>query len=138
MQKLIFALLILLCSGLSMAADDEEGAEVVKERAPEYVSLGAPMVLNLSTTGSRLTFLQVKADILVEDEDAKEIVELHVPAIRHKLIVILSEKDAKDMKSPAKREQVRQQATTEIKDMIAELAKTEGIQEVLFSNFLVQ
>jgi len=126
---------VMMCLSYSVGLAADEAEEKVK---PAYVSLGDPMVLNLSTQTKHLTFLQVKADVLVKDENAKEVIEMHIPAIRHKLIVILSEKNAADMKSPTKREEVRQQATTEIRNMIEEMSNNKDIKEVLFSSFLVQ
>ena len=96
------------------------------------------MVLNLSTDGRKLAFLQLKADVLVGDDDSKSVVESHLPAIRHQLIVMLSEQSATDMKTPAKREQVRQQVTTQVRDMLKEMGDNPDVKEVLFSTFLVQ
>lgn len=127
--------LIMMVFHTGLRAAEEE--EAVK-KPPSYVSLGKPMVLNLSTNGKRLTFLQLKADVLVSGDDAKEVVEAHIPAIRHQLIVLLSEQNANDMKTPAKREEIRLQATRQIQDMLAEMADNTDVNEVLFSNFLVQ
>ena len=134
--SVIVSLLLLCCNTSLFAAEEEE--EKVKSN-PSYVSLGKkPMVLNLSTDGTRLTFLQVSADVLVKNDDAKEIVEQNIPAIRHKLIVLLSEQKASDMKTPATREEIRKRATIEIRDMINEMTNNNDIEEILFSNFLVQ
>ena len=95
------------------------------------------MVLNLSST-RRLTFLQISADVLVNDSDAEETIELHVPAIRHSLIILLSEQKAADIKSPAKREEIRQQATQQVKALVTDLSGSDGVGEVLFSSILVQ
>ncbi len=103
----------------------------------DYVSLGEPLVLNLDG-GRQLSFLQISADVLVTDSDTKYAVKLHVPAIRHKLIMLLSERKTGDIKSPATREEIRQQATREIKQLIAELSGEEQVSEVLFSSILVQ
>lgn len=135
MQKLILcSMLFMLGFGPAHAADEAE-EEVTKTSA--YVSLGDPMVLNLSG-GKRLTFLQISADVLVSDSDAESTIEVHVPAIRHSLIMLLSEQKAKDIKSPAKREEIRQQATARVKGLIAELSGSEDVDDVLFSSILVQ
>ncbi len=134
-ESALLAIFLLLFSGLSMAAEDEESP--VKEK-PGYVSLGKPMVLNLSTEGRRLTFLQVQAQVLVKNDKAKEIVEQNIPAIRHKLIVMLSEQKASDMKTPAKREEIRKQVTDAVRDMIESMTDNNDIDEILFSSFLVQ
>lgn len=134
--KIILMGSLVFCLNNPLMAADEEEAPV--ETKPGYVSLGNSMVLNLSTEGKRLTFLQLEADVLVKDDNAIPIIETHIPAIRHKLILLLSEQNAKDMKSPVIREQIRQQATTEIRGMLEKMADNSDIEEVLFSNFLVQ
>ena len=139
MQKLLlhFILTILISSTQVWAAEDEETEEAAV-KITAYVSLGDAMVLNLSNNSTRLTFLQLKADLLIEDENSEALITTHLPAIRHELIVLLSEQNARDMKSPAKREEVRQIATAQIKEMMIELTGNEDISDVLFSSFLVQ
>ena len=132
-RLLLFTLLALLYGTQVMAEE-----EAAKDPEPGYVSLGETMVLNLSTDGRKLSFLQLKADVLVGDDDSKSVVESHLPAIRHQLIVMLSEQSATDMKTPAKREQVRQQVTTQVRDMLKEMGDNPDVKEVLFSTFLVQ
>ena len=136
MQKLISYLTLIMLSICPVyAADDEE------EQAPtesSYVSLGEPMVLNLTSKTSRLTFLQISADVLVGNSDAEDTIKAHVPAIRHKLIMLLSEQDAANIKSPTKREEIRQQATAEVIALIENLSGNREDTEVLFSSILVQ
>jgi flagellar FliL protein len=134
MQKIVFSLLLLMLAPALLAADDE----TVAGASPGYIPLGKPMILNLATKGNRLTFLQVTGDVLIKDESNKEEVEIHVPAIRHELILLLSEQDADDMKSPVKREEVRKQATQQVKARIEQLVGSDEVAEVLFSTFLVQ
>ena len=134
MQKLILcATILLLGLAQAQAADEDEAAT----KSSAYVSLGEPMVLNLSG-GKRLTFLQISADVLVSDSDAESTVKTHVPAIRHSLIMLLSEQKAGDIKSPTKREEIRQQATARVKGLMAELADNQDVSDVLFSSILVQ
>jgi flagellar FliL protein len=114
------------------AAEDESAPTT-----SAYVSLGDPMVLNLSGT-KRLTFLQISADVLVSDADAEETIKIHVPAIRHSLIMLLSEQKASDIKTPAKREEIRQQATAQVQSMIVALSGSTDVSDILFSSILVQ
>lgn len=135
MQKVFFCVFILLLGiGLAGAADEEE-AEPKKSTA--YISLGEPMVLNLSGS-KRLTFLQISADVIIADEGLERELKLHVPAMRHSLIMLLSEQKAGDIKSPSKREKIRQQAAARIKGLIVELHGEDEISDVLFSSILVQ
>ena len=134
MQKLILcSMILMLALGHARAAEEEAPAP----NSSAYVSLGDPMVLNLSST-RRLTFLQISADVLVSDEDAEETIKLHVPAIRHSLIILLSEQKAADIKSPARREEIRQQATLQVQALVADLSGSTDVGEVLFSSILVQ
>lgn len=139
MQKLLlhFILTILISSTQVWAAEDEE-TEEAPVKITSYISLGDAMVLNLSNNSKRLTFLQIKADLLLEDADSEALITTHLPAIRHELIVLLSEQSAMDMKSPTKREEVRKIATAQIKEMMIDLTGNEDISDVLFSSFLVQ
>ena len=108
------------------------------DKKTDYVSLGKPMVLNLSSKRSRLTFLQLSADMLVKSEKAKEIAENFLPVFRHILILKLSEQDAQDIRTPEKREVLRAQISTEMIKAISEMSDASDIEEVLFSQFLVQ
>lgn len=134
MQKLILygAILFIGLAQVSAAQD-----EATNGSSSAYVSLGDPMVLNLSGP-RRLTFLQISADVLVSDADAEQTIKTHVPAIRHSLIMLLSEQKAGDIKSPARREEIRQQATSQVQALIADLSGSEAVSEVLFSSILVQ
>ena len=133
MQKFtLYAFILLLATAQAHAAAEEPGPAT-----SAYVSLGDPMVLNLSGT-QRLTFLQISADVLISDADAEETIKLHVPAIRHSLIMLLSEQKASDIKSPQKREGIRQQATVQGQSLIADLSGNHDISDILFSSILVQ
>lgn len=137
MQKIILcSMLLMLGLGGAQAAEEEQEQEQAP-KASAYISLGDPMVLNLSG-GKRLTFLQISADVLISDADAEETIKIHVPAIRHSLIMLLSDQKAIDIKSPARREEIRQQATSQIQSLIADLSGSEDISDILFSSILVQ
>jgi len=139
MQKVLLplTLAILFCFNPAWSAEDEEGEEVAAKTS-SYISLGDPMVLNLSNDNKRITFLQVKADILVADSNSEALIKTHIPAIRHELIVLLSEQNVRDMKSSAKREEIRKIASTKIQALIVDLTGSKDASDVLFSSFLVQ
>ena len=136
MQKipLSIAFLLFMFSTHIWAVENEE----VVEKNPAYISLGKSMVLNLSSNKGRLTFLQLQADVLVNDSASEEMIKAHIPAIRHQLIVLLSEQSARDMKLSAKREKIRSIATAQVQELMAELGSSSKISDILFSSFLVQ
>ncbi|MCP3689810.1 MAG: hypothetical protein GY784_15505 [Gammaproteobacteria bacterium] len=140
MQKVLlpFLLTTLLTCTQIWAAEESEKEAGTEGKSSSYISLGKPMVLNLSSHASRLTFLQLSANVLIDDSDAEDLVKVHIPAIRHELIVLLSEQNAVDMKSPDKREEIRKLATAQVQERVAELTGRQSINDVLFSTFLVQ
>lgn len=134
-MKQFLILMMLLLPQAAFSAEDEGDAP---KKVPSYVSLGKSMIINLATTKKRLTFLQLKVDVLVDGEDAKLIVESHVPAIRHEILLLLSEQNALDMKTPSKRNDIRKLATQQVIELMDELAENANIEDVLFSSFLIQ
>jgi len=129
------SLMLLLILSLGVQAQEEEDGG---SKRTSYVSIGDPLVLNLSTGSRRLAFLQIKADIQVNSSAAESAVEDNLPAIRDRLIMILSQQPDSVMKSPSERETVRAQATEEIRNMIRDMTNEGGVREVLFTHFLVQ
>ena len=136
--KSMLAMVFCLLTAMLFAVQAKAGENLAEVRkSSSYVSLGKPMVLNLSG-GKRLTFLQISADVLLSDSSAQASVEAHVPAMRHSLIMLLSEQNAADIKSPEKREEIRQLATARVKGLVSDLSGSQDISEVLFSSILVQ
>ncbi len=134
MQKILLCLIFLmLCITQANAAEEEQP----ESKTSAYLSLGDPMILNLSGS-KRLVFLQLSADVLIGDADAEETIKIHVPAIRHSLIMLLSEQKASDIKSPNKREEIRQLATTRVRTLIEDLSGSAEVSDLLFSSILVQ
>ncbi len=137
MQKILLMLLLLSIVWLPVAQAQDADEDAPKTDSA-YVSLGKAMVLNLASQKKKITFLQITADALIDDDSNLELVETHIPAMRHTLIVLLSEQSDVDMKSSMKREELRQQATAEVKALITELTGEDLVSDLLFSSILVQ
>ncbi len=138
MQKLLLILLVMpLLAVLPAQAQDAD--EDAPKTDSAYVSLGKAMVLNLSSQRKKITFLQITADALINDDSNLELVQTHIPAMRHTLILLLSEQSDIDMKSSMKREELRQQATAEVQALMTELTGQQDlVSDLLFSSILVQ
>lgn len=135
---------VLLLSSLffintAWAEEEETGAEA-EEKPKEtiaYVSLGDAMVLNLASTG-KTRFVQFKADILVTGSDGETDVKNHLAAVRHALIMSYSGQTVENMRSAQSREEIRVAAVAKVKTLIEELSGNSGVENILFSSFLVQ
>jgi flagellar FliL protein len=64
--------------------------------------------------------------------------ELHGPAIRHTLLMLLSEQDGKVIRTPEGKENLRQQALTQLSSLMQELSGKQGPDGLFFTTFLVQ
>jgi flagellar FliL protein len=126
-------LVLLLAMPAWVAAEDTDQPKA----DPKYVKLSPAFIVNLKLgTGAR--FLQVKAEVLVNsEEDAKE-VALHRPAMRHAIIMLLSNQDGRKIRSIETRESLRGEAEEAIKVQLEELAGRPIIEGLFFTNFVVQ
>ena len=127
----------------------------------EYIELKPDFVVNLSSE-EQITFVQVSAQVRVETAEAVDAVETHSPAIRHALVMLLSTKTSKDVRSRDGKQQLREEAVEAIRTVldeqqvkftppeVEEETDEEGniketdtssytpIQDVFFTRFIVQ
>ncbi len=114
----------------------EEGDEEVA-RDPSYVKLSPAFVVNLKR-GTGAKFLQVKAEVLVNSKEAAEEVKLHMPAVRHTLIMQLSNQDGRAIRSIETREQLRKDSEAAVKKVLEEMTGEPVIEGLFFTNYVVQ
>lgn len=133
-QMLRWAGVLVLSMMLSVAVA-EEGE--VEKKDYSYIKLSPAFVLNIKRgTGPR--FLQVKAEALVGSKEDGEAVKNHMAAIRHTMIMTLSNQDGKTIRSTETREQLRTQAEEAVKQVLTEMNGKPTIEGLFFTNFVVQ
>lgn len=120
-------------------------AEVAQEGAPatptlgpvQYVELAPAFIVNFPHQG-RQRFLQANITVMSRDPQALEAVVQHMPVLRHNLINLLSAQMLLVFEDPTGIEQLRQLATQEVKQVLRREIGRDGIEEVLFTNFVMQ
>lgn len=127
LYTLLSVMLVLPC--YSYAEEDEPPAK------PSYFSLKPSIVVNLRSGGK---FARVDIQIMTLDEEQLESIKLHAPAIRHALILLLSDQDGKKLKTPDGKETFRKAALTATQGVIEELTGVDSINELYFTSFFVQ
>ena len=136
MNKRAVILLGLLLALLSAPILHAEEGEAPKK--PIYYALEPAFVVNLKE-GGRARFMQITVQLMTRDEKVIQAVEHHQPPIRDAMIMLLTHQDSETMRSVPGREQVRQQALTEVRDVVAEVAGIkQGIEAVYFTDFVIQ
>ena len=138
MKRFLYAglglyLVILLIIPVWAAEEGEE--DVAKD--PSYVKLSPAFVVNLKR-GTGAKFLQVKAEVLVNSKEAAEEVRLHMPAVRHTLIMQLSNQDGRAIRSIETREQLRKDSEAAVKNTLKDMTGEPVIEGLFFTNYVVQ
>ncbi len=132
-SRLFVALVLFLVMPAWAVAEDADQPKA----DPKYVKLSPAFIVNLKRgTGAR--FLQVKAEVLVNSEEDATEVALHRPAMRHAIIMLLSNQDGRKIRSIETRENLRVEAEKAIKVQLEELAGRPIIEGLFFTNFVVQ
>jgi len=129
MVKSTFAFLI--CIFLITSVSAESGG------SSSYYSIDPPIVVNIYDP-NRIKFLQVDTQVKVKDSSVIDDIELHKPAIRHAMLMLISSQNIKDMRSVKGKESLRQQALDTIKKVLKENTGREGVSELYFTGFIIQ
>lgn len=135
------ACLMLLCLLPLMA--QAKSAEKAEEGGPdfEYIEMQPAFVVNFGTSG-RIGYLKTEVSLRVAAE-AVAAVELHMPALRHELIMLLSGQSAEALAAPEQREALRLAALEAVRRVIAAATgdaapAQSGVTDLLFTSFILQ
>ena len=128
MRYLFFSFCILLTS-ISAYAAGSSGSP--------YFEIQTPFVVNLADKGS-LSFLQVNAQLKVKSEEIKQKLYLHLPAIQHTVMMVLSEQTSQDIKTVAGKQKLREKTLKEIQDLLLKQIGDKAVEDIYFTAFIVQ
>ncbi|MCG7873223.1 MAG: flagellar basal body-associated FliL family protein [Candidatus Thiodiazotropha lotti] len=135
MRNLFLICLLLLIPSQLVWAEEEE--EEVEEAPPtiSYYQIKPSLVANLAKGGK---YIRCDIQLMTKDEAFLESLTLHGPAIRHALLMLLSEQDGKTLKSPDGKEALRKAALTEVKKILDDATGKDAVEALLFTTFFVQ
>lgn len=114
----------------------EEEAPVV-ERAAIYYPLKPPIVVTYEVRG-RQRYAQADITLLTRDEQVVATIETHMPMIRDALVMIIGGKIFEEVQTAEGKELLRQECLQELQRLIEKEIGTPGIEQVLFTNFVMQ
>ena len=132
--KILLALMMLVTPPLF--AEDEE-AEETEEATPviSYYQVKPSLTANLASGGK---YIRCDVQLMTNDELFLEELNLHGPAIRHTLLLLLSEQDGKTIKTPEGKETLRKEALSAVSQLMRDLSGKDRMQELFFTTFFVQ
>lgn len=103
----------------------------------QYVYLQPAFTTNFGPAG-RLRYIRTEIAVKVSSAEAAEKVNLHIPYLRHDLILLLSAQESDSINTPQGREKLRHLALDQLRGRMTELEQEPFIEELYFSNFVVQ
>ncbi len=102
-----------------------------------YYPLKPPIIVNFQARG-RQRFLQAELTLMARDNDVVEAIELHMPMIRNALVLLFGGQVYEELQTAEGKELLRQEALTEVQRLLAQEIGKPGIEQVLFTNFVMQ
>ena len=130
MRAILVAVLSVVAS--LAAAEGQEGGV-------KYVTLQPAFVTNFGVTKTgRLTYLKADVTLKVANAEGEAALKYHTPALRNALVLLFSRQEDAAVSSSDGREQIRQQALTELREVMQTESGEPIIEDLVFSNFVVQ
>ncbi len=143
---IIIVIVVLLLAGGAAAffmmsggeAEEEEQAEEGEKQKPAvYVPLRPVFIVNYHEKG-RQVYLQIGVSLMTRDESIPEAVNLHQPLIRSTLVTLFGSQEFAELKTPEGKDALRELALEELNAVLSENVGIEGIEQVLFTSFVMQ
>ena len=88
--------------------------------------------------GKRSRTVQIKMSFLVRSEEAKTNVKTHMPQLKNDVLMLVSQKNADDLKLPEGRQKLQQEALETVQKTMTALVKEPTVEKVLFVSFVMQ
>lgn len=121
--------------------DAEEGAQPASAPAAApaaiYASLGEKFVVTLHEQG-RQRYFQASLSALTRDEAVVKALELHAPLIRARLVALLGEQDFAALRTEAGKLALRDRILATLQDVLRSETGSPGVEQVFFTEFVLQ
>ena len=129
--------LVPLLSAILMLAGYQAGASEEGQAAKPpsiYVSMHPHFLTNLAD-GKH--FVQIKAQAMVANEETESALQLHMPAVRHELLMLLGDMQAADLKGVKQKQQFLEHAVEVMRDVLTERQAAAADVEGMFITSMV-
>jgi len=117
-------------------AQVEASPEPVEQEAI-YYPLTEKFIIDYNVRG-RQRFLQLEVSLMFRDNQVSQAIERHLPRIRNDLNLLLKGQDFEDLQTPEGKELVRQDALRRVNAILEQETGKPGIEQVLFTSFVMQ
>jgi len=126
----------------SSSAETETTNSAIEARGESfYLALEPPFIVNFVYKDT-LRYLQLTLSVMSHEQKILEQVTHHMPAIRHRLIMLISNKSFDELNGEDSKEALREEMLLEIRNIIqAEQNKTHNpgrVEAVYFTGYVMQ
>ncbi|GAA5178716.1 flagellar basal body-associated protein FliL [Modicisalibacter zincidurans] len=129
----------LLLDSRSVASEDEvtQAAPPAEAEPPIFVSV-QPFTVNIQSDDYSQRLLYIGLSLKVGDEQSSELVKMHMPQVRSRLLMLLSSQNADDLITPQGKEKLSRQILALFDQPFSEPQPTLVVDDVLYTDFIVQ
>lgn len=125
-------ILLLLVASIWLPVHAEDAAE-----GPTYVALEPEFTVNYGQ-GGRLRYLKAAVTLEVTNSVAALEVNAHSDAIRHEVIMLVSEQSVEEIRSPESRQKMQEELLKRLRALMERETDQPMVKNVLFTSFVVQ
>jgi len=115
-----------------------------EEEAPEpppapaiYYPIKPAIIVNFSARG-RQRYLQADITLMTRENEVISAIELHMPKVRSALNILIGGQTYEEIQTAEGKELLRQKCLQEIQRIMQEEIGKPGVEQVLFTNFVMQ
>ncbi len=116
---------------------EEKGAHKEVKKVPIYFAFPQAFTVNFETDQG-LRFLQVSVEIMTYDQTAVDAIDTHMPVIKNNIILLLSNQSYSALVSIDGKTELRQRMLEEMQSVLDKYETETKVEEVYFTNFVMQ
>ncbi len=121
------------------ASEPAEGEEAVVEEKGPAIYVGIPNAITANLPGDRKSrTVQIKLSLMVRSNEAKDHIKQHMPQIKNDILMLLSQKNAQELKTPEGYDKLKEETLTTVQDTLTKLVNEPTVEKVLFVSFVMQ
>lgn len=139
----VAVLLVLISVGATLffvkssSSDNAASVDAELKKPAIYHSLQPAFVVNYVVNG-RQRFLQTDISLLIRDTAVGNALDLHAPAIRNSLVLLLSAQDYEALQTAEGKQLLRDDALKAVQELLQQEIGKPGVEQLLFTSFVMQ
>ena len=124
---------------LSMVTASLSTAVSANDHQPVYIYFGLEpdIITNYTSETNKIGFISVSVEFMLADNDGLDIIEMHEPLIRDKIISLLGQQSPQHLRSLTGREEIRKEIQNEVNSLLKQETGEAVIENLLFTKYLL-